>query len=187
MPKCNFNKVAKQLYSNHISARVFSCGNVNLLHICRTTFPKNTFGGLLLSLPCLIKMINDSPQARKFFKRKIEALQYPIFLEFAKLRASRAFAPSCLRAPYVPLCFCTLRALLTHLIFAPGVPFSLALHALFVCLKGDTKLHCTHYSCEVIILFNTSLHKSAFSNDSFGKLVFFVFLRFLRCFELNSI
>ena len=123
MPKCNFNKVAKQLYSNHISARVFSCGNVNLLHICRTTFPKNTFGGLLLSLPCLIKMINDSPQARKFFKRKIEALQYPIFLEFAKLRASRAFAPSCLRAPYVPLCFRTLRALLTHLIFAPGVPF----------------------------------------------------------------
>ena len=25
MPQCNFNKVAKQLYSNHTSAWVFSC------------------------------------------------------------------------------------------------------------------------------------------------------------------
>ena len=25
MPKCDFNKVAKQLYWNHTSARVFSC------------------------------------------------------------------------------------------------------------------------------------------------------------------
>ena len=32
-------------YWNHTSARVFS---VNLLHIFRTTFPKNTFGGLLV-------------------------------------------------------------------------------------------------------------------------------------------
>ena len=121
MPKCNFNKVAKQLYSNHISARVFSCGNVNLLHICRTTFPKNTFGGLLLSLPCLIKMINDSPQARKFFKRKIEALQYPIFLEFAKLRASRAFVPSC-----------TLRAfVLSHLTCLTHAPYFRAWRAFF--------------------------------------------------------
>ena len=39
---------------------------------------------------------------------------------------------------YVPLCltlFRALRALLTCLIYGPGAPFSLALHALFVCLK----------------------------------------------------
>ena len=34
MPKCDFNKVAKQL--------------VNLLHTFRTPFPKSTSGGLLL-------------------------------------------------------------------------------------------------------------------------------------------
>ena len=42
--------------------------------------------------------------------------------EFAKLRASRAFAPY---APY-------LRALSTRLTYAPCVPFSRALRALFV-------------------------------------------------------
>lgn len=39
---------------------------------------------------------------------------------------------------YVPLCltlFRALRALLTCLIYGPGASFSLALHALFVCLK----------------------------------------------------
>ena len=49
--------------------------------------------------------------------------------------------------------------------------------ALFLCqdmnIKGATKLlHVAHYSCVVIILFNTGLYKSAFSTDSFGKLVF---------------
>ena len=34
MPKCGFNKIGKQL--------------LNLLHIFRTLFPKNTSGGLLL-------------------------------------------------------------------------------------------------------------------------------------------
>ena len=33
--------------------------------------------------------------------------------------------------------------------------------------------------CVVIILFNTGLYKAVFSAYSFGKLVFFVFLRFL--------
>ena len=39
-------------------------------------------------------------------------------------------------------------------------------------LKGPTKLYSKHYLCVVIILFNTGLEKSAFSIDSFGKLVF---------------
>ena len=45
MPKYDFNKVAKQLYWNHTSAW---CSPVNLLHIFRTSFPRNTSGWLLL-------------------------------------------------------------------------------------------------------------------------------------------
>ena len=45
MPNCNFNQVAKRLYLNHTLAWVFP---VNLLHIFRTPFPKNTSGWLLL-------------------------------------------------------------------------------------------------------------------------------------------
>ena len=45
MSKCNFNKVALQLYLNHTS---HGCSPVNLLRIFRIPFPKNTSGGLLL-------------------------------------------------------------------------------------------------------------------------------------------
>ena len=41
MPKCNFNKAAKQLYGNRTS---HGCSPLNLLHIFRTPFLKNTFG-----------------------------------------------------------------------------------------------------------------------------------------------
>ena len=47
MPKCDFNKVAKQLY--WIELR-HGCSPVHLLHIFRTVFPKNTSEGLLLFL-----------------------------------------------------------------------------------------------------------------------------------------
>ena len=47
---------------------------------------------------------------------------------------------------------------------------------LFLCqdvnIKGATKLYFARYSYVVIILFNTGLYKSAFSTDSFRKLVF---------------
>ena len=49
------------------------------------------------------------------------------------------------------------------------------------CFKGATKLYFTHYSCVVIILFHMSLYKSAFSTDSFGKLVFCIFALFALC------
>ena len=59
----------------------------------------------------------------------------------------------------------------------------------FVVLKGATELYFTHYSCVVIILFNSGLYKSAFFTDSFGKLVFLctfcVF--YLFCVELDAI
>ena len=42
-----------------------------------------------------------------------------------------------------------------------------------VYFKGATNLYFTHYSCVVFILFNTGLCESAFSNNSFGKLVFY--------------
>ena len=43
MSKCDFNKAARQRYWNRTSS-------VNLLHILRAPFPKNTSGGLLLYL-----------------------------------------------------------------------------------------------------------------------------------------
>ena len=45
MPKCDFNKVTLQLIE--IAFR-HGCSPVNLLHIFRTPFPKNTSGRLLL-------------------------------------------------------------------------------------------------------------------------------------------
>ena len=45
MPKCDFNKIAMQLYQNTFC---HECSLVNLLHIFGTPFPKNTSGGLLL-------------------------------------------------------------------------------------------------------------------------------------------
>ena len=46
MPKCDFNKVAKQ--SNFVEITLLHrCSPVNLLHIFRTTFPENTSGELL--------------------------------------------------------------------------------------------------------------------------------------------
>ena len=44
--KCDFNKVAKQLIE--IAVR-HECSPINLLHIFRTPFPKNTSGWLLLN------------------------------------------------------------------------------------------------------------------------------------------
>ena len=41
MSKCDFNKVAMALR--------LGCSPVNLLHILRTPFPKNTSGGMLLT------------------------------------------------------------------------------------------------------------------------------------------
>ena len=50
MPKCDFNKV-----SNFIEIALrHGCSPVNLLHIFRTPFPKNTSGRLLLFLEPII-------------------------------------------------------------------------------------------------------------------------------------
>ena len=45
MPKCDFNKVAKQLYWHHTSAWMFSC---KFAAYFQKPFPKNTYGRLLL-------------------------------------------------------------------------------------------------------------------------------------------
>ena len=45
IPKCDFNKA--ELHFNEISLR-HGCSSVNLLHIFRILFPKNTSGRLLL-------------------------------------------------------------------------------------------------------------------------------------------
>ena len=48
VPKCDFNKVALQLYSNHTSAWVFSCKFA--AYFQKTPFLKNTSGRLFLFL-----------------------------------------------------------------------------------------------------------------------------------------
>ena len=56
MPRNDFNKVAKHI--NEITLR-YGWSSVNLLHIFRTPFPKNTSGGLLLKLKVVI-LLNTS-------------------------------------------------------------------------------------------------------------------------------
>ena len=51
MLKRDFNKAALQLYWNHTSAWVLSYNLINLLHIFRTPFTKNSSGRLLLKIP----------------------------------------------------------------------------------------------------------------------------------------
>ena len=45
MPKCDFNKVARNFIE---IARRRGCSPVNLLHIFRTPFPRNTSGWVFL-------------------------------------------------------------------------------------------------------------------------------------------
>ena len=61
MPKCKFNKITK-LQSNFIEIRLrHGCSPINLLHIFRRTFPKNTSRWLLLMLSTL-NAINRLPR-----------------------------------------------------------------------------------------------------------------------------
>ena len=57
-------------------------------------------------------------------------------------------------------------------------------------IKGAMKLYSSHFSCLVIVLFNTGLWKSLFSTDSFGKLVFYLselfFVFCLFCVEYDG-
>ena len=53
MPKCDFNKVAKQSNVIEIALR-HGCSRANLLHIFRKPFPKNSSGGLLLVLQTFV-------------------------------------------------------------------------------------------------------------------------------------
>ena len=76
MPKCDFNKVAKQLYSNHIQN---GCSPVNLLHIFRTPFPRNTSEWLLLNIEDQI--VNNDVKITyiflKFFSNAVKNLEIP--------------------------------------------------------------------------------------------------------------
>ena len=53
-----------------------------------------------------------------------------------------------------------------------------------ILIKGAMELYFMHYSCVDIILFITGLYKSAFSTDSFGKLVFCFSELFALCQKL---
>ena len=62
MPKCSFNKVAWNFIEITLQ---HGCTPVNLLHIFRTPFLKNTSGGLLLKFTCYGYAI------RPLWKRKL--------------------------------------------------------------------------------------------------------------------
>ena len=78
MLKCDFNRVAKQLYWNHTSAWVFSCKFAVFL---RTLFSKNTYGGLLLyrwKLHC-IKLLVDVDHSVNKPKVVVDIYSYIFF------------------------------------------------------------------------------------------------------------
>ena len=52
MPKCDFNKVASQLYWNHVSAWAVSC---KFAAYFQNTFSQNTFRWLLLPITYLVE------------------------------------------------------------------------------------------------------------------------------------
>ena len=68
MSKCDFNKVA-----NHTITLRYGCSPVNLLHIFRTTFPKNNSEGLLLSLhvdpSVAFKLVSNNCTESSFIQR----------------------------------------------------------------------------------------------------------------------
>ena len=70
-PKCDFNKFALQITFRH------GCSPVNLLHIFKTPFPKNTFGGLQL---CVVserawnKESNDSQSFENLENRSVSSI-----------------------------------------------------------------------------------------------------------------
>ena len=53
-------------------------------------------------------------------------------------------------------------------------------------LQEATRLYFKHYSCVVIILFNTGLYKSAYSTYSFGKLTFSLSLSLSALFVFSA-
>ena len=87
MPKCDFNKVASQLYIKITLRRGFF--PVNLLHIFRILFLKNTLGGLLLNqycfILCLENIIHYPPYPKRHVqKTKIFILIYSFYLKLLK-------------------------------------------------------------------------------------------------------
>ena len=68
MPKCDFNKVTKH-----------GCSPVNLLHIFRTHFPKNTSGWLLLEILNIYFSRTLSTVQQHFFKKFILTAAFTIY------------------------------------------------------------------------------------------------------------
>ena len=86
MPKCDFNKVVKQTIEITLS---HGCSPVNLLHIFRTPFRRNTYRGLPLLIGTILSIkyiINSMVKTAKKNKPGIRSLiithiklQYAIF------------------------------------------------------------------------------------------------------------
>ena len=83
MLKCDFNKVAKQLYWNTLWHR---CSSVNLLDIFKTLFPKNTSGGLIRDFSYKVLFKEPSSQytffcqAQKKWSTLVKKLEVGFFI-----------------------------------------------------------------------------------------------------------
>ena len=65
MPKCDFNV---KFQSNFIKVTLrHKQSPVNLLHIFRTSFPKNIYGGLLLHLPAVFLIVKTPRRSNLLF------------------------------------------------------------------------------------------------------------------------
>ena len=80
MPKCDFNKVAKQLRHG--------CYPINLLHIFRTPFPKNTSAGGMLLQHVIVNESLVFYSTRLHFKQYIRTNQVRFCIELCKLTAA---------------------------------------------------------------------------------------------------
>ena len=61
MPKCDFNKIACNFIEITLT---YGCSPVNLVHIFRTPFPKNTSGWLLLIISSQVMESHTSLASR---------------------------------------------------------------------------------------------------------------------------
>ena len=75
MPKCDFDKVARQLFWNHTSAWVFSVKFPPCFH---TYFPKNTWNAASASIN-FCDLVNTSAQVQPY-RRDADILEQPKLL-----------------------------------------------------------------------------------------------------------
>ena len=96
--KCNFNKVAMQLYWNHTSAWCFLA---NVLHIFSMSFPESTSGGLLLIVSMEFFCLSTSCKGFDLFAFTKE--KYKLYDSFFYIKSKSNIAHSIQKIYHIPL------------------------------------------------------------------------------------